>query len=169
MTHAASAIMVAPTSVPLVNLSMIEEKLAERLIGRIMKDEEMPRELAERILDQALGYLKLAAEQPGGHFSPSPLVDIGWHTFILYTREYAMFCKKITDGRFIHHEPTDDDSVPNLSQGPYKTAEAMKKAGIVVDEPLWACMHSGDCSGDSGPGCSNCNDGQGCKCGSCNY
>lgn len=118
----------------------------------------MPHDLAERILDQALGYLKLASSKPEGHYSPSPLVDIGWHTFILYTREYGKFCRDLTGGRFIHHEPTDEEGVPNLSSGPLGTMQAMRELGIVVDEPLWAHMHAGDCS--------NCNGGQGCQCGS---
>jgi hypothetical protein len=160
-THDTNIADLAPASVPLANLSMIDPKLQKRLIGRIEADEEMPRDLAERILDQALGYLKLAAEQPEGHYSPSPLVDIGWHTFILYTREYGNFCRELTNGRFIHHEPTDEEGVENLSSGPAGTMEAMRQAGIVVDEPLWAHMHAGDCS--------NCNGGQGCQCGSCNY
>lgn len=154
-------VSLAPASVPLANMPLIDDKLRARLVGRIEADEKMPRELAERILDQALGFLKLAAEQPGGHYSPSPLVDIGWHTFILYTREYRDFCRRLTNGRFIHHEPTDEEGVENLSSGPMGTMQAMREAGIVVDEPLWAHMHAGDCS--------NCNDGQGCQCGPCNY
>ena len=159
--HTHDVTTVAPASVPLANLSMISEALCARLVNRIEQDEEMPRELAERILDQALGYLKLASIVPDGHFSPSPLVDIGWHTFILYTREYDKFCRELTGGRFIHHEPTDEEGVLNLSSGPTGTMQAMKERGIVVDELLWAHMHAGDCS--------NCNGGQGCKCGPCNY
>lgn len=165
-THALDATSVAPASVALANLSMVDEKLRKRLVGRIEKDERTSRELAERILDQALGYLKLASQQPSGHFSPSPLVDVGWHTFILYTREYDRFCRELTGGRFIHHEPTDEEGVPNLSAGPTSTMLAMRAAGISVDEPLWAHMNNADCSDCSaGDG-----DGdQGCKCGSCNY
>lgn len=149
------------TDVALDNLPLLNGSLRERLVNRIMKDEDMPRELAERVLDQTVGYLRLAAFQPDGHFSPSALVDIGWHTFILYTREYRVFCGELTGGGFIHHEPTDDPEVPNLSTGPQQTMAAMQMAGISVDEPLWACLHEGDCS--------NCNGGQGCQCGSCNY
>lgn len=164
--HTHDVTTVAPASVPLANLSMMSGSLRQRLVNRIEKDEEMPRELAERILDQALGYLKLASIKPDGHYRPSPLVDIGWHTFILYTREYGKFCRDLTAGRFIHHEPTDEDGVPNLSSGPIGTMQAMHEHGIVVDEPLWAHLHAADCSdctgGDGGGD-------QGCRCGSCNY
>lgn len=160
------AVVAAPTT-ELTNKEMIPDKLWDRLVGRIVKDEDVPRELAERIMDQALGYLKLASLDPKGGYSPSSLVDIGWHTFILYTRSYGEFCRELTGGRFIHHEPTDDPSVSNRSVvGPYATAEAMKAAGIVVDEPLWACMCKSDRAECSDTSCSG---DQGCRCGSCNY
>lgn len=37
---------------------------------------------------------------------PSEIVDVLWHEFILFTREYAYFCKKGL-GRFLHHIPTE--------------------------------------------------------------
>lgn len=148
-------------SVEFTHRDLIDEILWDRLTSRIMRDEGMPRNLAERILDQTLGYLRLASIEPEGIFSPSSLVDIGWHTFILYTRDYAEFCGKLTGGHFIHHEPTDNPTVPNRNSGPYATVEAMKAHGLSVDEALWICLHGDDCS--------NCNGGQGCQCGSCNY
>lgn len=45
--------------------------------------------------------------------------------------------------------------------GSSATAEAMKAAGISVDDPLWAHMHAGDCTAGDGD--------QGCRCGPCNY
>ncbi len=41
--------------------------------------------------------------------TPSLLVDLGWHEFILFTKSYERFC--LTElGRFIHHEPDEDKS-----------------------------------------------------------
>lgn len=37
---------------------------------------------------------------------PSQVVDIAWHEFILFTRDYNEFCKKAL-GRFLHHTPTE--------------------------------------------------------------
>lgn len=37
---------------------------------------------------------------------PSQVVDIAWHEFILFTREYERFSKKAI-GRFLHHTPTE--------------------------------------------------------------
>ena len=147
---------------------MIDDKLRTRLVGRIVTDEGLPEDLAERILDQALGFLRLASEQPDEHYGPSPMVDIGWHTFILYTRSYDKFCRELTGGRFIHHEPTDDPDAAGEGEekNPRMTMLAMKAAGIVVDEPLWAYVHSADCSDCTA---SDGDGDQGCKSGPCNY
>src|SRR5438445_6122293 len=97
------SVIEAPVDQKLANQHLIDTQLWDRLVGRIVKDENVELSLAERIMDQALAFLVLCAREPEGHYSPSPLVDIGWHTFILYTKAYAAFGAKM--GRFIHHEP----------------------------------------------------------------
>lgn len=37
---------------------------------------------------------------------PSQAVDVAWHEFILYTRQYRSFCSRAL-GRFLHHTPND--------------------------------------------------------------
>jgi hypothetical protein len=37
---------------------------------------------------------------------PSQVVDIAWHEFILFTRNYEAFCAKAL-GRFLHHTPSE--------------------------------------------------------------
>lgn len=132
---------------------LVKPILFNKLTARITKDHpDIDQPLAERILDQALGYLATAATatQPIG---PSELVDIGWHTFILHTRDYALFCQRIA-GRFIHHEPTDpsDTGVP-LSAA----VNAIRANGFTIDPDLWN-LHGTDCN-------SNCCQQDSCKAG----
>jgi hypothetical protein len=124
----------------LANKHLVSDQLWNRLVGRIVKDEDMELSLAERIMDQALGFLKLISLTPGQSFGPSPLVDIGWHTFILYTRDYAAFCEKVA-GYFIHHSPFDEEGVDYGTGHIPRTVAAMKAHGIVVDEDLWVGIH----------------------------
>ncbi len=109
--------------VELVNKGLISEQLQARLETRITKSlefqgyfgnesETAQQNWARRILDQALSYLLLNSNQEQ-FYGMAPLVDIGWHTFLLYTREYAEFCDKV-GGRFIHHSPCD---VPGVDYG----------------------------------------------------
>lgn len=141
--------------------SLISPLLWRRLTERIIKDEGVEQELAERIMDQALGFVRLCAMSPGGEkYSPSRLVDIGWHTFILYTREYAEFCDGLA-GSFIHHEPSDRPGVDYGTSNIARTMAAMKVRGLHVEEELWvghapcdgvdctACSVAPPCSGKS--------------------
>lgn len=150
-----TTVVETPVGTAPTNKGLIDESLWNRLVNRIVKDENMERPLAERVMDQALGFLALCAKVPNGHYSPSPLVDIGWHTFILYTREYAAFCQRV-GGQFIHHAPSDEEGVDYGTGNIARTVAALKQYGFIVDEPLWAntghdCSSycSGYCSGDS--------------------
>lgn len=87
---------------------MVPEELWNRLTRRVMKDESVLQNEAEQIMDAALGFLERCANTPQEKHVPSPREDIGWHTFLLYTRDYAAFCTRIR-GDFIHHVPTDGD------------------------------------------------------------
>lgn len=127
--------------------NLISNSLRERLVKRIEKDESILREMAERVINAALSFLDLCAKNPGRRFSPSPLVDIGWHTFILYTREYTEFCYHHA-GRFIHHEPNDNPEVPMESGGTVATVAFMREKGIVFDAKIWALALTGNCSAD---------------------
>ena len=131
----------------LAHMALIEPRLWHRLVDRILIESEFQgyfgtepeasqREWAERILNESLGFLRLCAEKPGGHFGPSPLVDIGWHTFILYTRPYAAFCEERA-GRFIHHDPSDEPGVDYGDSSVGGTIAAMQEHGIAVDLELW--------------------------------
>lgn len=147
-----------PSAPSLDNADMIPERLWTLLTDRIIKEWKTTPQLAARILDQALGFLKLCAARPDETYSPSPLVDIGWHIFIIHTKAYAAFCDNLA-GRFIHHTPYNEDEV-NIAAadcgpcGPChgneaglpvganqlsRTVAAMRELGITVDDALWSC------------------------------
>lgn len=116
---------------------LLPESTFTRLVERIMCDERMEEDLAERVMDQALAFLATSAASDE-QLAPSPTVDIGWHTFLLYTREYSEFCDRVA-GRFLHHVPADAEA-PALSAVELneRTVEAIQDAGYRLDAPLWA-------------------------------
>ncbi|HJP79570.1 MAG TPA: hypothetical protein VJ914_35190 [Pseudonocardiaceae bacterium] len=133
-----------------VGSSLIAPALFDRLVRRIAKDDNLPTELAERITDQALAFLGACARDHDEPLAPSDLVDIGWHTFVLYTRDYADFCRQIA-GRFLHHTPTDEND-PTASGAAARatlerTVAAIEAAGFVVDRELWSLGAAADCTG----------------------
>ena len=104
-------------------------------------------------MTEALAFLRACATA-GRPLSPSLLVDVGWHTFILYTREYAEFCRQVA-GRFLHHVPDDeaDPDVPADDQAGHQvlrdTIAALTATGHWVDVQLWAPA-AARCTGDGG-------------------
>ncbi|WP_223874049.1 glycine-rich domain-containing protein [Salinispora vitiensis] len=137
--------------------SLVSPELFVRLTTRIAKDHpDLPTGMADRILDQALAFLGAAAVTtvPIG---PSDLVDIGWHTFILYTRDYAAFCDRVA-GRFIHHDPAAGSEKPTNPDGEpvllSQAIDAITAAGYQVDSALWNT--TADCVS-----CSSCRPGGG--------
>ena len=70
----------------------------------MIPQEELAELRAEWILDQALAFLGTCAVT-AAPLNPSETVDIGWHTSILYARDYAEFRNRVA-GHFINHTPT---------------------------------------------------------------
>jgi hypothetical protein len=131
----------------LTNRDLIDAELWGRLVNRLVEEHQHKGydvTLAERILDQALGFLRLISLGQEENYSPSPMVDDGWHMFILYTRDYAAFCQRLA-GQYLHHEPSDRPGVDYGESAIANTVAAMKAAGIAVDEELWGA-HSGKCT-----------------------
>ena len=130
---------------------LIDEGLWKRLVDRMVSEKVLEPAYAERLLDQALGFLLLCAKNPGESFAPSDAVDIAWHTFILHTRDYAAFCERIA-GRFIHHDPVDESLGTHHCPGT-DTPGAMRSLGIHVDDELWNSQ--ADCGGKSCYSCTS--------------
>ncbi|WP_377271895.1 glycine-rich domain-containing protein [Peterkaempfera sp. SMS 1(5)a] len=139
--------------------NLIDPQLFDRLVTRITKDHpDVDRPMAERIMDQAAAFLAACATatEPIG---PSGTVDVGWHTFILHTHEYARFCQRIA-GRFIHHEPDDsnDEGGTRRDTGAPlpRTIAAIRAAGYRIDPELWGT--GADCN-SGGSNCTQCHAG----------
>ena len=62
---------------------------------------------------------------------PSQVVDVAWHEFILFTRNYQHFCNQAL-GRFLHHTPAEAMATPTMaSDGIKRTWRlACLRAGI---------------------------------------
>jgi len=145
---------------------LVDPELFARLSARIATDHGMDRSAAERIMDQALAFLGMCAVSTAP-LSPSATVGIGWHTFILCTKDYREFCDRVA-GRFIDHVPTDhysrecqmcnggeDEPSPDSGKAHSgalttpATALAVAEEGFALDELLWSSAGT----------CSQCKDG----------
>lgn len=76
------------------------------LINRLAKKRpELPPDQL-KLVEKGLRQFFAAYHRGGYQFvsMPSQIVDDLWHEFILYTRNYQLFCQKAF-GRFLHHTP----------------------------------------------------------------
>lgn len=142
--------MTAALAATATGRSLVAADLFDRLSRRLVVDEKLSRDLADRIVDQALAFLSACAANTGEPLAPSELVDLGWHVFVLHTREYATFCERIA-GRFLHHVPAEEDDPAAHGEAARatlaRTVAAIETAGFLVDTDLWPRPASLDCTG----------------------
>jgi hypothetical protein len=138
--------------------SAIPTEVRHRLRRQLTAEHSLSVVEADQIITDTISFLTVCAADPHQPFRPSRQVDLGWHQFILNTRDYAAFCDR-TAGRFIHHEP-DEFTVPVRRAtadvlGP--TVEAIKAAGLPFHAELWL-TGEGRCS-QCHSGCTTCGQG----------
>lgn len=119
-----------------------EISLWEREIRLMMRDNIMVRDMAERIMADAIAYTITAMERPEIHIGVGKIVDIGVHTLILDTPVYFAFCEVYNGGKYKHHAPLIERRNDGLA---IRTADVIREQGFAPDEELWA-MDGADCS-----------------------
>jgi hypothetical protein len=146
----------APADVVLAHRDLISEQLWQRMVARIAREENLDVSPAERVVNEALGFLKYIADHPAAALAPSPVVEIGWHTFILYARECAAHCDRYAN-MFIRHDPADGPDVSAEVLAPRETADLITvQLGYAVDPTMWAAdAERGGCGGGGGTGSSH--------------
>ncbi|MEY9847738.1 hypothetical protein [Streptacidiphilus sp. MAP5-3] len=114
----------------------------DREVALLMRDEVPVRDLAERILGNAVMYMLASMEHPEVHIGVGKLVDIGVHQVILDTPVYFALCELYNGGAYKHHAPfiqRRGDGTVN------RTFEFLQSIGFQPDEELWS-RDSTNCS-----------------------
>ncbi|MET8825732.1 hypothetical protein ABZX40_09430 [Streptomyces sp. NPDC004610] len=116
--------------------------LWDREIALLLRDHTMVRDMAERILGNAVMYTVGSIEHPETHLGVGKLVDIGVHQLILDTPVWWGICVAYNDGRYKHHAPFIARRRDGLC---LRTAEFLTSIGFDIDEELWV-VDGADCS-----------------------
>lgn len=109
--------------------------LWDREIALLLRDNTMVRNMAERILGQAMAYTMASIQNPEVHLGVGKLVDIGVHQLILDTPVWWGICRAYNKGAYKHHAPFIARRTDGLC---IRTADFLKAEGWQVDEELWA-------------------------------
>lgn len=129
-----------------------EPALLNKLIGDLQQRfDSLP--ATNLIMRECLKFLFIAGtaeqDQPREKFTPSLIVDEVWHSLILHTQSYALFCQQFY-GDFIHHHPGGDEQ-DNLRQL-QKTMYALQQHFGPLDSTVWPTDAVLDITGQ----CSSC-------------
>lgn len=116
--------------------------LWEREIALLLRDNTMLRNMAERILGQAMAYTVATMEHKDVHLGVGKLVDIGVHQLILDTPIYFAMCDLYNGGAYRHHAPFIQRRSDGLC---LSTADFLRSDGWDVDAELWA-IDGAECS-----------------------
>lgn len=154
------------------------------VITRYGRDHNLSYQDAERHVFELRRFLALCALNSAQPYGMRGQIDEAWHTFIMFTRDYADFCRRVA-GRFIHHQPDTDAEERSSSSSGYERflADYETIFGEPAPADLWprpfvrnsAAEGCGGCNGcgvdmrgrDSlhvEAGCGGCN---GCQSGGC--
>lgn len=133
---------------PLDPHAMIQ-KLVERRplllerVGRALFCDEQQAKLA---LEEVAKFLILASRHGDGPLTPSPRLDLAWHEWILFTKEYLDFCQEHF-GKMIHHEPGGE---PRNNQRQFQATLRLYRESFGAPPPsIWD-------SGQATASCGNC-------------
>lgn len=132
------------------------------LLNKMQVECSLNREEAEELLDDVKRFLALCATTPSP-LAPTRSLDRGWHLFILFTVDYASFCKQYC-GRFIHHVPEDPFNEARDFQTVPRTQELASLVFGSLSSNWLASPMKADCCPDGcqGKDCST-NDCTSCK------
>lgn len=109
----------------------------QAIVERVASEQGVSTTESQVWFENMLMYLSLrdSACPYSEPIAPSPIVDEPWHTFILFTREYAAYCDELA-GRMIHHAPVvrSDDGDPVVYAR--TRAELAERFGV-LDPKIW--------------------------------
>ena len=116
----------------------------DRVLARYSADYGVSLDDAKRSFEALKGFMVICAVKPGPKVTSDP-IDKMWHTFLLFTREYKVFCEEYL-GRFIDHEPFEVPA-PSIYLDTRLFAQQFLGA---IDEDLWPVETKTSCSSGCG-------------------
>lgn len=122
-----------------VSTDLAREALAhppqDFLIEKFAKDHGYTHEDARSLFEDVKKFLLLGSLVEASP-APSLPIDQMWHSFILFTKDYAEFCSKV--GGFIHHRPLPSTSEHQPPIEP--TMQLMTAAYGTLSDAHWPAL-----------------------------
>ena len=125
------------------------------LLNKLQAGLGLTQEQARALFEDVKRFMALCVSTPQP-LAPTKAIDQGWHAFILFTKDYAQFCKDYC-GRFVHHAPED----PFAKVRDYESVRRTREIADLVFgnlSPNWLGKGAVTCQGKecSENDCTNC-------------
>lgn len=102
---------------------LVPQDLWRRMTHRLVKLSGYTPEYAEETMEAAFAYLVRTGQNPGPGNPPNRQEDMGWHNFLMFTRDYILFCKEHCGGRILCHNPSDHNADGECDQDDVDAAD----------------------------------------------
>jgi hypothetical protein len=122
------------------------------VVARYQKEFGLDKPAAQILFEETKRFLWLCSKCDGP-IAPPPAIDNGWHTFIIFTEDYANFCTQHF-GCFLHHRPRVHGDPSDGGVIMRRTIAALEQhfGGFENLSAAWSYKHireDGSCSSDS--------------------
>lgn len=118
----------------------------ELLIKRFCQEHSVSETEARERFEETKKFLVLSATNRHNIYSPSEQIDEMWHCFLLNTKYYHEFCRRL--GCFVHHQPSEKPQPENYA----RTRIDLESLFGELNVKYWS-EKNGDCDGGSSCDC----------------
>ncbi|MES2216502.1 MAG: hypothetical protein V4481_04375 [Patescibacteria group bacterium] len=139
------------TQVRMVPLNKVMGYQFEPLIHRMVDKHSWPEWLAREVFEDYKRYAWLCVTS-GQSIAPTPVIDDMWHNHILFTADYAKFCRTVL-GRFLHHRPNrrGEKSQHGSGETPVQLTTRLATEAFGKLSKHWEFHGLKTCENDCGP------------------
>ncbi len=144
-----------------------EEFNLDHVLARYRKEHGFSVDISKDHLREIIRFLSLSATatRHKKYYGMTGAVDELWHTFVIFTKDYAAFCNAVA-GRFLHHVRENDGHMTENTLDHYLAFLSDYEAVYKEPAPTAYWPQPTDLYADRAcNGCSACN---GCTSHSCN-
>lgn len=118
------------------------------LIDRLVEKKGLKRTEAEELYRDLMRFMFLCGTR-SEVLAPSERIDLAWHEFLLFTKQYQEFCSRMF-GFFVHHKPrTKKDNPRKSGKSPIANTLIAAREVFGALSANWDFPQAADCFGCS--------------------
>lgn len=121
------------------------------IISKYAQDQGLDCDIAKKHFQGMVSFLDMCASSNYPCF-PDRIIDNAWHTFLLFTKDYQLYCQDAYD-KFIHHNPIVDEKETHF--GYYCQFEEKSPKYLISSLQE---INKSVCDGGGSDNCSSCRD-----------